>query len=104
MKTLQQLFDEIKTSDALKKELTEALGSKDPAAVLTFLKKNDCGASLDEAKKFLAEKGTEQKSELSADELEQVAGGTSPEALIIGGAIIAGLDLIGIEIAVLASC
>ncbi len=83
-KTLEQLFNEVKTSETLKKELTALLQGKDTAAMKEWLKKNGCGATLEEAKEYLYEQGraAQKKGELSADELEQVAGGSEA---IIGG-------------------
>ena len=73
MKTLQELYEEVKASDDLKKALAEAEKS---GKTTEFLKANDCDATLDELKEFIAEKAAYNKPiELSDDELENVAGG-----------------------------
>ena len=79
MKSIEQFLEEIKASDALKKELSEALNKNDKAAVEAFLKDNGCDATLEEAKQFLQEKSAEirKNGELSEAELEQVSGGTA---------------------------
>ncbi len=71
MKTLNELYNEVITSEELVKEL-ESLNSKDE--ILTFAAKHGCDTTLDEIMAFLEEK---QKAfgELSEEELEQVAGG-----------------------------
>ncbi len=86
MKTVEQFMEEIKTSDALKKELSEALNKNDKAAVEAFLKDNGCDASLEEAKQFLREKSAEirKNGELSEAELEQVAGGSETVLITLG--------------------
>ena len=87
MKTLQELYDEVITSEELKKEFIETQG-KD-AAVQAFLKKYGCEAKTEEVMSFIREKadvaaagnifsvnkksGTFQK--LSDDDLRSVAGG-----------------------------
>ena len=89
MKTIEQLVEEIKASDALKKDLSAALAKKDKAALEAFLKDNGCDATVEEAKQFLQEKSSEmlKNGELSEAELEQVAGGTA-EAFYFGTALI----------------
>ena len=73
MKTLQEVYDEVKASDDLKKALAEAVKA---GKVTEFLKANGCDATLDELKEFVAEKVNKDKPvELSEDELEMVAGG-----------------------------
>ncbi|MBQ3693733.1 MAG: hypothetical protein IJQ77_01755 [Synergistaceae bacterium] len=74
MKTLQELYEEIKTSDELKKELSDAVRA---GKVTEFLKANDCASTAEELKEFAAEKTAQDKPmrELSLDELEMVAGG-----------------------------
>ena len=86
MKTIEQLFEEIKTSDALKKDLATVLAKKDKAALEAFLKDNGCEASIEEAKQFLQEKSAEiqKNGELSEAELEQVAGGSETVLITLG--------------------
>ena len=72
MKTLQELYNEVIQSDELKKEFLEA-GKNGKAE--EFIKAHGCDATLDEIKAFL-ENLTKTDKELSADELENVAGGT----------------------------
>ena len=75
MKTLQELYNEVIKSDELKKEFLEA-GKNGKA--LDFIKEHGCDATADEIKAFLEEKAKADK-ELSADELENVAGGSCNE-------------------------
>lgn len=76
MKTLQDLYEEVKAGDDLKKALAEAVKAD---KVTEFLKANGCDATLDELKEFVAEKAAKDESlrGLSEDELEMVAGGVS---------------------------
>ena len=74
MKTLQEVYEEVKASDDLKKALAEAVKA---GKVTEFLKAHDCDATVDELKEFVAEKAAKDKPvELGEDELEKVAGGT----------------------------
>lgn len=68
MKTLQELLKEIKESPELMDEL-KTLEDKD--ALADFLKKYDCGATVEEFKNTVHP----EKRELSDDEVEEVAGG-----------------------------
>ena len=79
MKTLQELYNEVIQSDELKKEFLEA-GKNGKAE--EFIKAHGCDATLDEIKAFL-ENLTKADKELSADELENVAGGTCNGATTI---------------------
>ena len=72
MKTLQELYNEVIKSEELKKEFLEA-GKNGKAE--EFIKAHGCDATLDEIKAFL-ENLTKEDKALSADELENVAGGT----------------------------
>ena len=72
MKTLQELYNEVIKSEELKKEFLEA-GKNGKAE--EFIKAHGCDATLDEIKVFLEEQAKADK-ELSAEELENVAGGT----------------------------
>ena len=69
MKTLQQLYTEILSSDELKKAYAKA--AKD-GRMAEFLKENGCEATMEEVEAFLKEKAGAQ---LSDDELDNVAGG-----------------------------
>ena len=75
MKTLQELYEEVKASDDLKRALAEAVKSDN---VTDFLKAHGCDSTADELKEFVAEKVNRNRPlrELSEDELENVAGGT----------------------------
>jgi hypothetical protein len=75
MKTLQELYNEVIASEELKKEFLEA-GKNGKAE--EFIKAHGCDATLDEIKAFL-ENLTKTDKELSADELENVAGGSCNE-------------------------
>ena len=76
MKTLQEFYDEVKTSDELKKALAEAAKS---GKITEFLKAHDCDATADELKEFVAGKVAQDKPmELDEEALENVAGGTAP--------------------------
>ena len=72
MKTLQELYNEVIQSDALKKEFFEA-GKTGKA--MEFIKAQGCDATLDEIKAFLDNQAKADK-ELSVAELENAAGGT----------------------------
>ena len=72
MKTLQELYNEVITSDELKKEFLEA-GKNGKA--MEFIKAQGCDATLDEIKAFLDNQAKADK-ELSVEELENAAGGT----------------------------
>ncbi len=73
MKTLQEMYEEIKKSDDLKKALAEAVKAE---KVTDFLKAHDCDATYDELKEFVAEKTAQDKPiKLSDEELDNAAGG-----------------------------
>ena len=72
MKTIQELYNEVMASEALKEELKEA---SQKGKVDEFLKQHDCNATTDELMSFL--EGMQGEDEdLSLDDLELVAGGT----------------------------
>ncbi len=74
MKTLQEMYEEIKKSDDLKKALAEAVKGR---KVTDFMKAHDCDATFDELKEFVAEKAAQDRAiKLSDEELDMVAGGT----------------------------
>ncbi len=70
MKTLEELYKKVMASDELKKEFTEAAKSKD--GIDAWLKKHDCGATIEELGSFLKEK---REGEMNDDDVEAVAGG-----------------------------
>ncbi|MBR6173279.1 MAG: hypothetical protein IKQ49_08970 [Eubacterium sp.] len=73
MKTIQELYNEVMASEALKEELKEA---SQKGKVDEFLKQHDCNATTDELMSFL--EGMQGEDEdLSFDELELVAGGNT---------------------------
>ena len=75
MKSLQELYDEVKGDDALKKSFVAAMRE---GVVEDFLKGHGCEATSEELREFLESKVRESGPlELSMDELAQVAGGTS---------------------------
>ena len=76
MKTLQELYNEVIGSEELKKEFAEA--AKEGKA-LDFIKTHGVDASADEIKAFF-DGLVKKDKELSADELENAAGGTCNSA------------------------
>ena len=80
MKTLQELYDDIFTSEELRTEYYESTKSEE--AMVAFLRKYDCPASIDEVKEFLNEKLNAESGEMSDVELKQIAGGTKTSAII----------------------
>ena len=75
MKSLQELYDEVRDNDALKKSFVEAMRE---GAVEDFLREHGCEATSEELREFL--EGTTRENdplELSTDVLDAVAGGTS---------------------------
>ena len=75
MKSLQELYDEVKGNDALKKSFAEAM--RDGVAE-DFLRGHGCEATTEELLEFLESKVKESGPlELSMNELAAVAGGTS---------------------------
>ncbi len=71
MKTLQELYNEVMNSDALK---TEFLTLTTPEQVVAFAEKNGCPATLEEIKSFFEEQSA-AAGELSDEKLAMVAGG-----------------------------
>ena len=75
MQTLQELYEEVKKSEDLRRALAEAVKA---GKGTDFLKANGCEAATDELKEFVAEKAAKDKPiELNEDELEMVVGGLS---------------------------
>ena len=72
MKTIQELYNEIKASQELKSQFVEAAKA---GKLDAFLKEHGCEASLEEVSAFLKAK-TEEDAPLSINELENSAGGT----------------------------
>lgn len=83
MKTLEQLYEEIKVSEDLKKEFAAVIAKQDKTALLNFTAGNGCDASIEEIRAFLKEKIAEGviSPELTDAELEQVTGGSE---LLVG--------------------
>ena len=71
MKTLQELYNEVMNSDALK---TEFLALTPPEQVVAFAEKNGCPATLEEIKSFFEEQSA-AAGELSDEKMAMVAGG-----------------------------
>ena len=88
-KTLDELYDEIKNNKNLQEDLNSALKSNSKDSLQAFIKNNDCDATLEEAKKFLADKTQEMidNGELTPEQLEAVNGGT-----IVGLTIFSGIS------------
>ena len=75
MKSLQELYDEVKGDDSLKKSFAAAMRE---GVVEDFLKGHGCEATSEELREFLESKVKESGPlELSMNELAAVAGGTS---------------------------
>lgn len=73
MKTIEELYNEVLASEALKKEFLAITKTDD---IEKFAEKHGCKATLEEIKTFITEKQSVE-GELSGDELDQVAGGKS---------------------------
>ena len=74
MKTLQELYNEIRQSDELKKAFVEAMKTN---GVKAFLEAQGCDSTLEEVDEFLTAKAEEDKPlELSSENLAKVAGGS----------------------------
>ena len=71
MKTLQELYNEVMNSDALK---TEFLALTTPEQVVAFAEKTGCPATLEEIKSFFEEQSA-AAGELSDEKMAMVAGG-----------------------------
>ena len=70
MKTLEKLYEEIKSDSELKKEYVKAIEDK---TVIDFLKAHDCDATEAELEAFISSK--KNNKELADDELDMVSGG-----------------------------
>ena len=74
MKTIQELYSEIMTSDELKKAFVEAMKA---GKLEDFLKERGCEATEEEVKEFVETKAaSDAPIELSDDELKHVAAGS----------------------------
>ena len=81
MKTLQELYDEVISSDELKKEFISA--SSDGSGAKAFLEMHGCDSSLEELSAFLKEKFDSENGgmkELEDADLDEVAGGGKDNA------------------------
>ena len=75
MKTLQELYDEVKYDDVLKQSFVAAMQE---GVVEDFLREHGCEATSEELREFLEGMARENDPiELSSDVLDAVAGGTS---------------------------
>ena len=72
MKTIEELFNEINASEELQEEFKAI---KDDDAVAAFLKKYDCGATVDEFGDYLIAQKFGKEGELSDDEASAASGG-----------------------------
>ena len=91
MKTIEELYKEVIASDDLKKEFLLLKGE----GVEEFAAKHGCKATEDEIKNFLLEKKNSE-SELSEEELDQIAGGKGFDvAELIVSIISAGIACAG---------
>ena len=72
MKTVEEFAKEIIGSAELQKELTEI---KDKTSLEEFLKKNDCGATVEEFVKFVQANG---EGEIDDNAAGEIAGGGVP--------------------------
>ena len=69
MKTLEKLYEEIKSDSELKQEYKKAIGDK---KIADFMKAHDCDATEAELDAFILSK---KNKELADDELDMVSGG-----------------------------
>lgn len=97
-KSVIELLNEVKKSEELQKEVVEVLQKKDNQAMVDFLRKYDCDASLKEAKAALIEEGNRinEDGELTPEELEAAAGGTLEGIWVILVPILVSLGVSGI--------
>ncbi len=75
--TLQEIYDKVVASDELKKSFAEA--AQDKGKLAEWLKANGSNATVEQVSEFLRSKSGQTSGEVSDDELENVAGGTSSE-------------------------
>ena len=74
MKTLQELYSQIKNDDSLKLAFVEAMKS---GKAVDFLREHGCDVTAEELEEFLGCKAEQLESlELSDSELKGIAGGT----------------------------
>ena len=78
MKTLEEFYNEVLRSDALKQEFLKVI--KDKGDLEDFLKENGCPVTTDELQEFMESKQHEDR-ELTEDELASIAGGTKSASL-----------------------
>lgn len=75
MKTLQEPYDEIIADDERKRAFVEVINAGN---IDDFMRQHDCPATTEEVKEFLEAKAAQASpTELTAEQLEEVAGGTS---------------------------
>ena len=76
MKTLQELYSQIKNSDSLKQAFVEAMKAD---RAVDFLREQGCDVTAEELEEFLGYRAKQLESlELSDSELKDIAGGTIP--------------------------
>ena len=74
MKTLQELYDQIKNDDAQKTAFVEAMKA---SKAVDFLREQGCDVTAEELQEFLGYEANQLESlELSDSELKDIAGGT----------------------------
>ena len=73
MKTMQEFYDELVSSEELKKELQNA--AKDKESLEAFFKARDCDFTAEEFGRFLQEKS----EEMPENDLKAIAGGGDDE-------------------------
>ncbi len=73
--TLQEIYDKVMASDELKKSFAEA--AQDKGKLEAWLKANGSDATVEQVGEFLKSKSGQTSGEVSDDELESVAGGSS---------------------------
>ncbi len=96
--TLQEMYNKVMASDELKKSFAEA--AQDKGKLAEWLKANGSNATIEQVSEFLKSKQT--SGEVSDDELENVAGGTSSEditsytmlSIVTAGTACAGMAIV----------
>ncbi len=73
--TLQELYNKVMTSEELKKSFAEA--AQDKGRLEVWLKANGSNATAEQVTEFLRSRSGQTSGEVSDDELESVAGGSS---------------------------
>ena len=87
MKTLEKLYEEIKSDSELKKEYKKATGDK---KIVDVVKAHDCDATEAELDAFISSK---KNKELDDDELDMVSGGGDCTTYKDGWPVVSGLNV-----------